>query len=132
VTTLPQPSRGLEQLLEGFGIHGCGGLSTDEAWSLREKVRRWHRYVNGAHPLLRESGPSAGRAYGHLTNGELLALSGQRSPYGGKLVVVEEGALADLLVVDGSPIANIRLIEDPECNLRVIMKDGRIYKNSLQ
>ena len=65
------------------------------------------------------------------TNGELLALSGLRSPYEGKLGVVEEGALADLLLVDGDPIANIRLIEDPERNLRVIMKDGRIYKNSL-
>jgi imidazolonepropionase-like amidohydrolase len=63
------------------------------------------------------------------TNGELLALSGLRSPYQGKLGVVEEGALADLLLVDGDPIANIRLLEDPERNLRVIMKDGRIYKN---
>ena len=34
--------------------------------------------------------------------------------------------------MDGDPIANIRLIEDPERNFRVIMKDGRIYKNSLQ
>jgi hypothetical protein len=34
--------------------------------------------------------------------------------------------------VDGDPIANIRLIEDPERNLRVIMKDGKIYKNTLQ
>jgi len=66
------------------------------------------------------------------TNGELLALSGLRSPYRGKLGVVEEGALADLLLVDGDPIANIRLIEDPERNLRVIMKDGKIYKNTLQ
>jgi len=66
------------------------------------------------------------------TNGELLALSGLRSPYEGKLGVVAEGALADLLLVDGDPIANIRLIEDPERNFRVIMKDGRIYKNSLQ
>jgi imidazolonepropionase-like amidohydrolase len=65
------------------------------------------------------------------TNGELLALSGLRSPYEGKLGVVEEGALADLLLVDGDPIANIRLIEDPERNFRVIMKDGRIYKNML-
>jgi imidazolonepropionase-like amidohydrolase len=65
------------------------------------------------------------------TNGELLALSGLRSPYEGKLGVVEEGALADLLLVEGDPIANIRLIEDPERNFRVIMKDGRIYKNSL-
>ena len=66
------------------------------------------------------------------TNGELLALSGLRSPYEGKLGVVAQGALADLLLVDGDPIANIRLIEDPERNFRVIMKDGRIYKNSLQ
>jgi imidazolonepropionase-like amidohydrolase len=65
------------------------------------------------------------------TNGELLALSGLRSPYQGKLGVVEEGALADLLLVEGDPIANIRLIEDPERNFRVIMKDGRIHKNSL-
>ena len=66
------------------------------------------------------------------TNGELLALSGLRSPYKGKLGVVEEGALADLLLVEGDPIANIRLIEDPERNFRVIMKDGKVYKNSLQ
>ena len=66
------------------------------------------------------------------TNGELLALSGLRSPYKGKLGVVEEGALADLLLVEGDPISNIRLVADPERNFRVIMKDGRIYKNSLQ
>jgi imidazolonepropionase-like amidohydrolase len=65
------------------------------------------------------------------TNAELLALSGKRNPYPGRLGVVEEGALADLLLVDGDPIANIRLIEDPAKNLLVIMKDGRIYKNTL-
>lgn len=62
-------------------------------------------------------------------NAELLALSGLRSPYPGKLGVVEEGALADLLLVDGDPIQNIRLIEDPAKNFLVIMKDGKIYKN---
>ena len=65
------------------------------------------------------------------TNGELLALSGLRSPYEGKLGVIEIDALADVLLVDGDPIENIRLIEDPERNFRVIMKDGIIYKNSL-
>ena len=64
-------------------------------------------------------------------NAALLALSGQRSPYAGKLGVVEEGALADLLLVNGDPIANINLIADPETNFVVIMKDGKIYKNSL-
>jgi imidazolonepropionase-like amidohydrolase len=65
------------------------------------------------------------------TNAELLAMSGKRNPYPGKLGVVEEGALADLLLVDGHPIANIRLLDDPAKNLVVIMKDGKIYKNTL-
>jgi imidazolonepropionase-like amidohydrolase len=65
------------------------------------------------------------------TNAQLLALSGKRNPYPGQLGVVEEGALADLLLVDGDPIANIKLLEDPEKNLLVIMKDGRIYKNQI-
>lgn len=64
-------------------------------------------------------------------NAELLALSGLRSPYPGKLGVVEEGALADMLLVDGDPIANIQLIADPAKNFVVIMKDGVIYKNKL-
>jgi len=65
------------------------------------------------------------------TNAELLALSGNRNPYPGKLGVVEEGALADLLLVDGDPIANIRLLENPAKNLVVIMKNGEVYKNAL-
>jgi imidazolonepropionase-like amidohydrolase len=44
---------------------------------------------------------------------------------------VEEGALADLLLVDGNPLDNIALVEDPARNFVVIMKGGRIYKNSL-
>ncbi|WP_245940172.1 metal-dependent hydrolase family protein [Stenomitos frigidus] len=65
------------------------------------------------------------------TNAELLALSGPRNPYPGKLGVVEEGALADLLLVDGDPIENIKLIENPAKNFLVIMKDGKLYKNLL-
>ncbi len=65
------------------------------------------------------------------TNAELLAMSGKRNPYPGKLGVVEEGALADLLLVDGDPIADIKLIEDPAKNFLVIMKDGKIFKNKL-
>ena len=65
------------------------------------------------------------------TNAELLGLSGKRNPYPGKLGVVEEGALADLLLVDGNPIDNIKLIEDPAKNFLLIMKAGKIYKNLL-
>ena len=65
------------------------------------------------------------------TNGELLAMSGERNPYPGKLGVIEQGALADLLLVDGDPVADIKLIEDPAKNLVVIMKDGKLFKNTL-
>jgi len=65
------------------------------------------------------------------TNAQLLAMSGKRSPYPGKLGVVEEGALADLLLVDGNPIADIKLVADPAKNFVLIMKDGNIYKNTL-
>ncbi len=65
------------------------------------------------------------------TNGELLALSGPRNPYPGRLGVVEEGALADLLVTDGNPIDDISLLDNPEKNLVIIMKDGTICKDAL-
>lgn len=65
-------------------------------------------------------------------NAELLALSGERSPYRGKLGVVAEGALADLLLVDGDPLAKLELLADPAKNLLVIVKEGRIEKNSLR
>jgi len=66
------------------------------------------------------------------TNAELLTMSGKRNPYPGKLGVVEEGALADLLLVDGDPVKNIKLIADPAKNFVVIMKDGKIYKNLIR
>ena len=46
--------------------------------------------------------------------------------------LIEEGALADLLLVDGNPLENLKLFEDPEKNLLLIMKDGKIYKNSIK
>ena len=69
---------------------------------------------------------------GTSVNGELLAMSGLRSPYAGKVGVIEEGALADMLLVDGDPLTNIKLIEDPARNFVVIMKDGKVYKNTLR
>jgi imidazolonepropionase-like amidohydrolase len=75
--------------------------------------------------------PAEALAQATGTNARLLALSGKRNPYPGKLGVVEEGALADLLLVDGNPLENIALVADPVRNFQVIMKDGKIYKNTL-
>jgi imidazolonepropionase-like amidohydrolase len=65
------------------------------------------------------------------TNAELCAMCGPRNPYPANVGAIEPGAYADLLLVDGDPMANIRLISDPAKNLKIIMKDGRIFKNTL-
>ncbi len=65
-------------------------------------------------------------------NARLLALTGPRNPYqAGPLGMIQEGAYADLLIVDGNPLEDVRLLEDYEKNIRLIMKDGVIYKNTL-
>jgi imidazolonepropionase-like amidohydrolase len=45
--------------------------------------------------------------------------------------VVEPGALADLLLVNGDPLADVNLLADPERSLTVIMKDGVIHKETV-
>jgi imidazolonepropionase-like amidohydrolase len=66
------------------------------------------------------------------TNAELLELAGPRHPYqAGPLGVIEEGAYADLILVDGNPLEDIDLVADPEANFDLIMKDGKIYKNTV-
>lgn len=77
------------------------------------------------------------------TGGELAALTGENNPYNGRIGVIEEGALADLIIVDGNPLEDIKAIggnaewldappRGPEVEtIRVIMKDGTFYKNTL-
>lgn len=81
--------------------------------------------------LLKWYTPAEALAQATGNNGELLLLTGERNPYPGKLGVVEEGAYADLLLVEGNPLEDLALVADPETNFRVIMKDGVIYKNTL-
>ncbi|MCW5921367.1 MAG: amidohydrolase family protein [Saprospiraceae bacterium] len=65
-------------------------------------------------------------------NAELLTLSGPRNPYPKKLGVLEEGAYADMILVDGNPLQNLNLVADPEKNFVLIMKNGVIYKNTIR
>ncbi|GAA1868017.1 metal-dependent hydrolase family protein [Actinomadura bangladeshensis] len=91
-------------------------------------------------------GPVAALKIATSGNAELFRMSGPRDPYQiptaadaaaygtgphvAHLGVIAEGAWADLLVVDGDPTADLELLADP-ANLKVIIKDGRIYKNTL-
>jgi imidazolonepropionase-like amidohydrolase len=75
--------------------------------------------------------PAEALAMATGTNAELLALSGPRNPYPGKLGVVEQGAYADLILVEGNPLADLNLVAEPAKNFKIIMKDGTIYKDTL-
>jgi imidazolonepropionase-like amidohydrolase len=80
--------------------------------------------------LIRWYTPAEALVMATSTNAEMLALSGPRNPYPGKLGVVEPGAYADLLLVEGNPLEDLELVADPT-NFVVIMKGGTIYKNTL-
>ena len=148
LSTQPLP----EELRQGFPVGSVQLAKADEVWpgiartyELAKKYKiktAWGTDVLFSHALAQQQGailaslvrwysPAQALAMATGTNAELLALSGKRNPYPGKLGVVEEGALADLVLVDGDPIANINLIADPDKNFVVIMKDGKVYKNIL-
>src|ERR1700686_2215598 len=141
-----------EDLRLGFPVGSVQRAKADEVWpgiaatyelARKYKIKTaWGTDVLFSQALAQQQGailaslvrwysPAEALAMATGTNAELLALSGKRSPYPGKLGVVEQGALADLLLVDGNPLENINLIADPAKNFKVIMKDGKVYKNTL-
>ena len=75
--------------------------------------------------------PSEALKLATYDNAQLLALSGPRNPYPGQLGVIDTGAYADLLLVDGDPTTHLDVIGDPEKNFKVIMKNGQIFKNTV-
>jgi imidazolonepropionase-like amidohydrolase len=140
-----------DELRQGFPVGSVERAKADEVWpgierayELAKKYKiktAWGTDVLFSRALAQRQGailaslvrwytPAEALVMATGTNAELLALSGKRSPYLGKLGVVEQGALADLLLVEGNPLENIKLIADPAKNFKVIMKGGRIYKDA--
>lgn len=125
----------MKQVIEGTDnvyrlakkYHLKTAFGTDILFSAREAEQQGNRLA----ALIRWYTPAEALVMATSANAELLALSGLRNPYPGKLGVVEEGALADLLVVDGNPLEKLDLVGDPSRNFKVIMKDGKIFKNTL-
>ena len=62
--------------------------------------------------------------------GKIVGMTGQRNPYG-KIGVIEEDAMADILIYTRNPLEDVSIVEDYENNLAFIMKDGKVYKNAL-
>lgn len=65
-------------------------------------------------------------------NASLLEMSGPRNPYPNKLGVIEEGAYADMILVDGDPLTDISLVANPEKNFVLIIKNGDVIKNTIK
>jgi imidazolonepropionase-like amidohydrolase len=57
-------------------------------------------------------------------NGELVGRKGT-------LGVIKPGAMADLLLVDGNPIADLSLLEQDGAKLPIIMKGGQFHKRTI-
>ena len=104
----------------GFGSDAYGDLGY-ESYALTEFTSRTKWYS----PLEILKQATSG-------NARLFSLSGRINPYTeGKLGVITEGAYADLLIYEGNPIEDMKVIANPEKNLKLIMKDGKVYKNEL-
>jgi imidazolonepropionase-like amidohydrolase len=115
-----------------FATDAIGDL--DDSWRARRYELYFHATLFGSNFNMLKAATSVG--------GELLALSGPRNPYPGKLGVIEEGALADILIVDGNPLEDISILGANEKwfkaprpkeldTIRLIMKDGVFYKYTL-
>ena len=66
-----------------------------------------------------------------VTANEVFALTTYQNPYpNGKIGVLEAGSYADLLLVDGDPTKSVSVLADTD-HLRLIMKGGTVYKNTL-
>lgn len=104
----------------GFGSDAYGDLGY-ESYALTEFTSRakWYSPLE----ILKQATSE---------NARLFSLSGKLNPYTeGKIGVIEVGAYADLLIYEANPLEDITIVAHPEKNLKLIMKDGKIYKNEL-
>jgi imidazolonepropionase-like amidohydrolase len=121
-----------QQVLESLGalfekIRACGvkvGYSTDLIAGAQHQVSREFTlrkpHFSNAEILRQATSESA----------EIVRMCGPLNPYG-NFGEVREGWLADLIVVDGNPLDDVSLLEDFQHNIRVIMKNGEVFKNTL-
>jgi imidazolonepropionase-like amidohydrolase len=104
----------------GFGSDAYGDLGF-ESYALQEFTSRtkWYSTLE----ILKQA--TSG-------NARLFSLSGKINPYTeGQLGEIKAGAYADLLIYEGNPLEDMAVVAHPEKTLKLIMKDGKIYKNEL-
>lgn len=121
-------NQGGKQVVEWARKHGVLIVSGGDTFGQAFVTRNIENVI-----IETELGFSPYEALKHATSNaaEVLSWSGELNPFKeGPLGVIEQGAYADLLLIDGNPLEDLTVLRDQN-NLVVIMKDGKIYKNTL-
>lgn len=119
---------GADQMLRWVAKHGVETFAGADLWqdqlirlTPEDMVlrKRWFKDLD----ILKQNTSNAGK---------WLAKSGSKNPYReGPLGVIKQGAYADVLLVEGNPLKDVTIMADWEKNLKVIIKDGKVFKNAL-
>jgi imidazolonepropionase-like amidohydrolase len=123
-----QVNEGADQMLRWVADYEVDAFGGSDLWTFdtlplvpQDLIvrKRWFSDID----ILRQNTSNAGR---------WLAKSGTKNPYReGPLGVIEVGAYADMILVDGNPLEDVAVLADYDNNIKVLIKDGEIMKNTL-
>jgi imidazolonepropionase-like amidohydrolase len=123
-----QVNKGADQMLRWVAEHKVDAFGGSDLWTYdiipivpQDMIvrKRWFSDVE----ILRQNTSNAAK---------WLAKSGPKNPYkDGPLGVIQEGAYADMILVEGNPVTDMTVLGDYDNNIRIVIKDGKIFKNTL-
>ena len=123
-----QVNAGTDQVLRWIAEHDVDTFAGADLWitdmiplTAQDMVvrKRWFTDVE----ILKQNTSNAAR---------WLAKSGPKNPYKeGTLGVIEVGAYADMILVEGNPLEDVSVVADYKNNIKVVIKGGKIFKNAL-
>ena len=123
-----QVNEGADRMMRWVAEHEIDAFGGSDLWPAEQLLlvpqdlvvrKRWFSDVE----ILRQNTSNAGR---------WLAKSGTKNPYrDGPLGVIEIGAYADMILVEGNPLEDVSVLADYKNSVKVVIKDGDIYKDTL-
>ena len=123
-----QVNEGADRMMRWISEYEIDAFGGSDLWPITQLPlvpqdlvvrKRWFEDVE----ILRQNTSNAAR---------WLAKSGTKNPYReGPLGVIEVGAYADMILVEGDPLADVAVLADYENTIKVVIKDGEVFQNNL-